>query len=81
MNTHISRNNTLPLEKLAEATGRGMLNYQSATHRETGATTRQKKHDMLVTFMANTKVSRKKTAPARGKPKLLILRSLLSFFI
>ena len=80
MNTHISRN-TLPLEKLAEATGRGMLNYQSSIRREAGATRRQKKHDMLVTFMANTKAPRKKSAPARVKPKLLILRSLLSFFI
>lgn len=60
------------IEKLALYAGRG----QQTTPSYGDVTRRQKKHDMLVTFMANTKQVKRKPAPV--KPRLLT--ALLSIF-
>jgi len=60
-------------------------NLNSPTHstplrnRGAGATRREQKHEMLLTFMANTKTQKRTRRPAPVKPKLL--RTLLSFFL
>lgn len=48
----------------------------SFSGRQSVATRRQQKHEMLVAFIANAKKPQPKPAP--GKPKLL--KALLSFF-
>jgi len=60
------------LGKLAISAGRA----QQATSSYGDVTRRQKKHDMLVTFMANTKQVKRKPTPV--KPRLLT--ALLSIF-
>jgi hypothetical protein len=67
-----SHNNSFPLEQLAEASYRSMRNATSPT-----ASRRQKKHDMLLTFMVNAKTQKPRPAPVRPK----ILTTLLSLFI
>lgn len=72
---HRSQSNPLPLEKLAVASGKGLIFGSSID--KGAATRRQKKHEMLLTFMANTKSV--KHRPVAVKPKLI--SALLSFFI
>ena len=81
MINHASRNNAFPLEQLAVASGRGLLASTYPMGRTGSATKRQKKHEMLLTFMANAKTKNEKPRPAPVKPKLQLLRTLLSFFI
>ena len=71
-----SHNNFTPIDKLAAASGRGLLHTSSSFGNYGEATTRQKKHEMLLTFMENAKS--KKRRPSTAKPKLL--RTLLSLF-
>jgi len=80
MKRYRQQNNLLPIEQLAEASWRNSLELSSlidTNGKEGAATRRQKKHEMLLTFMANAK--RQKRRPVPAKPRLL--RTLLSFFI
>ena len=71
---HQSTHTDLPaIRKLAVSAGIG-LQQTSSSYGD--ATRRQKKHDMLITFMANAKVQKRKPAPV--KPRLLT--TLLSIF-
>lgn len=63
----------IPIVTLASAASRG-VQHNSSSYGE--VTRRQKKHDMLITFMANAKAEKRKPAPV--KPRLLT--ALLSIF-
>ena len=72
-----SPQNFAPIEKLANASGRGLLNGPLSPGTYGDATRRQKKHEMLLTFMENAKTQKRRPAPV--KPRLL--KTLLSFFL
>jgi len=71
--------NLLPIEKLIVASRKDSSNIyttnSSGSDRD-AATRRQKKHELLLTFMANTKHQKPRPAARRG-----LLKSLLSFFL
>jgi hypothetical protein len=63
----------IPIVTLASVASRG-AQHSASSYGE--VTRRQKKHDMLITFMANAKAEKRKPAPV--KPRLLT--ALLSIF-
>ncbi len=68
-------NEFAPLGRMAESFGIGLLHHTTyGTHGD--ATTRQKKHELLITFMANANTQKRKAAPKRPK----LLTALLSIF-
>ncbi len=81
MKSYRQQNTLLPIEQLADASRRSAFYLSSSVdpdiYRDAGATKRQIKHELLLTFMANAKHQKRKPAPA--KPRLL--RTLLSLFI
>ncbi|MCW3123770.1 MAG: hypothetical protein JWQ38_3262 [Flavipsychrobacter sp.] len=75
MKRQASHNGLSSLERFVTS-GRGMQHSSSATTDHGDATRRQKKHDMLVTFMANAHTPKRRPAPVRPK----LLTTLLSIF-
>ena len=75
MKRQASYNGLSSLERFVTS-GRGMQHSSSAYTDHGDATRRQKKHDMLVTFMANAHTQKRRTAPVRPK----LLTTLLSIF-